>query len=52
MQKYFEWFGLPGSFVLSMLLSLFALVMALIFPTGDRMLCLAAMAFSTMGILC
>ena len=49
MQKYFEWFGLPGSFVLSMLLSLFALVMARIFPTGDRMLCLAAMVFSTMG---
>lgn len=49
MSKYFEWFGLPGSFVLTLLMSVFALVMALIFPSHARWLCFAAMAFSSVG---
>lgn len=51
MTKFFSWFGLPGSFVLTVLLSSLALVLALLFRTQDRWLCLAAMLLSTMGDL-
>ena len=51
MHKYFSWFGLPGSMVLSGLLSLTALVLALVFRTKDRSLCFAAMFLSTFGDL-
>lgn len=50
MNRYFAWFGLPGSFVLSMLLSLTALVFALIRPKKpERWLVFLAMAFSSAG---
>lgn len=49
MEKYFEWFGLPGKLVLTLLLSLLALVMVIVFPTSDRVLCLVAMLFSSAG---
>ena len=49
MHKYFSWFGLPGSMVLSGLLSLTALVLALCFHSKDRWLCCAAMLLSTIG---
>lgn len=51
MHKYFSWFGLPGTMVLSGLLSLTALVLALCFRTKDRWLCCAAMFLSTIGDL-
>lgn len=52
MNKYFEWFGLPGSFVLTMLLSLTALLFALIQPKKpERWLVFLAMAFSSVGDL-
>lgn len=49
MPKYFEWFGLPGKFVITMLLSLFSALMAVIFHTEDRVLCMIAMLLSSMG---
>ena len=49
MYKFFSWFGLPGTMVLSCLLSLTALTMALCFRTKDRWLCCAAMFLSTIG---
>ncbi len=49
MNNYFKWFGLPGSFVLTVLMSLLALVLALCFRTKDRWWCLAAMVLSSMG---
>lgn len=51
MNRYFAWFGLPGSFVLTMLLSLTALLLAVISPKKDRWLVFAAMAFSSVGDL-
>ena len=51
MNKYFAWFGLPGSFVLTMLLSLSALMLAVIKPKKDRWLVFAAMAMSSVGDL-
>jgi uncharacterized membrane protein YhhN len=41
--------NLPGSFVLSVLMSLFAVILALIFGTADRFLCMTAMILSTGG---
>jgi len=50
MNRYFEWFGLPGTFVLTMLLSLSALCFALIQPKRpERWLVFAAMAMSSVG---
>ena len=49
MNKYFACFGLPGAFVLSMLMSLFALALALLSPTPARWFCFAAMALSSVG---
>lgn len=52
MAKYFAWFGLPGTFVITMLLSAFALLRALVRPKrADRWICFAAMALSTCGDL-
>ena len=51
MDKYFCWFGLPGSMVLTTLLSSFALIRALCDPTPIRFLCFAAMALSSIGDL-
>ena len=49
MTKFFAWFGLPGSLVLTLLLSTLALALALGFRCPDRWLCLAAMLLSSMG---
>ena len=49
MNRYFAWFGQPGAFVLTLLLSLFALIMALRRPQLDRWLCFGAKAFSSIG---
>ncbi len=49
MTKYFAWFGQPGSFVLTVLLSLLALGMAVIHRTPARWLCFAAMLCSSFG---
>ena len=49
MNKYFACFGLPGAFVLSMLMSLLALVLALLYPSPARWFCFAAMALSSVG---
>lgn len=49
MSGYFRWFGLPGSFVLTCLMSLLALTLAIVFRTKDRWLCFAAMLISTVG---
>ena len=49
MNRYFGCFGLPGSLVLTGLMSLLALVMAVCFPTPARWLCFAAMFFSSIG---
>lgn len=49
MNHYFQWFGLPGSFVLTCLMSLMAVVLALFLPSSHRFLCAAAMIVSSMG---
>lgn len=49
MNRFFGCFGLPGSLVLTGLMSLLAFVLALVFPTPARWLCLAAMLFSSVG---
>lgn len=49
MNRYFACLGLPGSFVLTMLLSLTALLSALIRPSVARWLCFAAMFMSSIG---
>ena len=49
MHRWFNWFGQPGTFVLTVLLSGTALVLALAFPAPHRWLCLAGMLASTAG---
>jgi uncharacterized membrane protein YhhN len=49
MSSYFSWFGLPGTFVLSILMSLLALTLALLRPSRHRWLCAAAMGVSSLG---
>ena len=49
MHKYFSCFGLPGTMVLTFLLSLTAVILAAGFRTRDRWLCMAAMLLSTVG---
>lgn len=49
MDRWFEWFGLRGALVLTILMSLFALVLALIFPSKARWICFAAMVLSSVG---
>ncbi len=49
MHKYFSCFGLPGTMVLTFLLSLTAVILAAGFRTKDRWLCMAAMLLSTAG---
>ena len=51
MNEYFAWFGLPGAFVLTMLLSLTALIPAILRPKKERWLVFAAMAMSSVGDL-
>lgn len=40
---------LPGTFILTVLMSIFAVALALIFRTSDRYLCMAAMIISSFG---
>ena len=49
MDRYFKCFGLPGAFVLTVLMSLLALALMLLFPSAARVLCLGAMLFSSAG---
>lgn len=49
MNRYFAWFGLKGSLVLTCLMSLYALGMAALCGTPARFLCFAAMALSSVG---
>ncbi|MBR6766972.1 MAG: hypothetical protein IKM02_03375, partial [Clostridia bacterium] len=49
MNRYFALGGLPGSFVLTVLLSLTAFVSALINPCPARWLCFGAMLLSSVG---
>lgn len=49
MNDYFAWFGLSGTFVLTMLLSMLAVGMAVWGKTKDRILCAAAMLFCSGG---
>ena len=49
MSQYFAWFGLSGSFVLTCLISLLALVLALIFRTSDRFVAAGAMFICSVG---
>ena len=49
MDQYFRWFGLPGSVVLTGLMSVLALVRAVLQPTTARWVCFAAMFLSSIG---
>lgn len=49
MDGYFSIFGLPGAFVLTCLMSLYAAVLAVICRRTDRTLCMFAMLVSTAG---
>lgn len=49
MNQYFAWFGLSGTLVLTSLLSLLAIVLALVFRTRDRVLCAVGMVFCSGG---
>lgn len=51
MTRWFRWFRQPGTFVLTVLLSLTALVLALVRRTPQQVLCCAGMLASTMGDL-
>ncbi len=51
MNAYFAWFGLPGTFVLTVLLSLLALVLAVIRRKKHAWICFAAMLMSSVGDL-
>lgn len=49
MNRYFAWFGLPGSLVLTVLMSIYALVLAFIDPTLSRLSCVVAMFLCSLG---
>ena len=49
MSRYFAWFGLPGSLVLTLLLLLFALCLAVLCGGADRWICFFAMILSSCG---
>ena len=49
MGRFFRWFGLPGNFVLTLLISLYGIILACIFRTPSRIICAAAMLLSTLG---
>ena len=49
MHQWFDWFGLGGKFTLTVLLSLMALVLALVFRSRTRWICFAGMFCSSMG---
>lgn len=49
MNKFFAWFGLPGTFVLTVLMSVLAVTLAVLRPGKHRFFCAAAMVISTLG---
>lgn len=49
MHIFFRWFGLPGRFVLTVLLSILSVVLALISQTAVGVLCMIAMILSSLG---
>lgn len=49
MHRFFAWFGLPGKLVLTALISLTAIVLAVIDPTPTRIICIPAMLLSSLG---
>lgn len=49
MNQYFNWFGMSGTFVLTMLLSLFAVLLAVLRPSRHRRLCALGMLFCSAG---
>lgn len=49
LSRFFRWFGLPGSLVLTGLLSLLALTLAGLCPSLPRWLCAAGMLCSSLG---
>lgn len=49
MSKYFAWFGLRGSLVLTLLMSGLAMTLAILFPSRARGLCALAMLMSSVG---
>lgn len=49
MGRFFRWFGLPGNFVLTLLISLYGIILACIFRTPSRIICAAAMLLSSLG---
>ncbi len=49
MNRFFRWFGLPGRLVLTLLMSAFACVMAVLFPSLPRLLAAIAMLMSSLG---
>lgn len=49
MGRLFRWFGLPGNFVLTLLISLYGIILACIFRTPQRIICAVAMLLSSLG---
>jgi len=49
MDRYFRVAKIQGKLILTLLMSLFSVVLALLFPTADRRLCCAAMLCGTAG---
>lgn len=49
MDRFFRCAGLPGALPLTGLMSLLALILAILFPSPARWLCFAAMLFSSVG---
>ncbi len=49
MGRFFKWFGLPGNLVLTCLISLYALIMAIVFRTPEHIICAFAMLLSSLG---
>lgn len=49
MHRFFRWFGLPGRLVLSVLMSLYAIILAITVISTGALLCMLAMLLSTLG---
>ena len=49
MNRLFKWFGLPGSLVLTTLISILAVILAFVDPSVTRLICVPAMFLSSLG---
>ena len=49
MDSFFSWFGFPGTVMLTLLMSVLALVLAICRPTPTRWVCFGAMGLSSIG---